>query len=825
MRTLMLTMAVLGCLAAVYADFPVVQGGQAKCQIVLGKGAQPVEKDAAADLGRCLKVMTGVAVPLVAEGVEQAGVPKILVGPCALPDDVMKAVAGRDYGGYIIRQVGADLVLRGPSEYGSSNAIYGLLEDTLSCHWYMPSELFESIPQRAEVVLPALDVAVNPGFRFRYFSGVSEGGIWQYRNRLDRPGNPNAPFLAQGHILYALYPPSKYGKTHPDYYPLIAGKRHVNSDDQDQFGQPCTSNPEVVQVAVDTISRFFDTHPQAHTHSLCINDNNTWCECDACRAQDVEVPRFRGRTIYSDRYYTYVNAVARGLAAKHPDQFLGVFAYAGVEPVPAKIAKIEPNVYVSITQDCSQHFDAAYRQTDYDFIRQWQSKAAHVGKYDYYGLGAIIPRYTPHLIARDIRHSQQVGLEGFHSEAYPLWANFGPQIYVAAQMLYNPKLDCDKLLRGYFADLYGPAAGEMAALYETFENAWMSYERPGKWFEGISSMAEQISMYKPEHLAAVRAHLRRARQLADSDLIRQRIAYVDQGLEYPLNAIEGWLAAEKLNTMRITAANSAEAVRLIKQVNRCVDEAPRLWQRSIMDDPISTNWYKQGARPTVIGQWVSHCQDATIGAVTELANSNAPGDVLADVLAGLKGTDTETIMRVYQGELDAQPSLLPNGSFESTEGVKDDQPTGPEWTSEGTPPGWSTWKIDPSKGKLYLDAGKPHAGKLAAAIQGGDCVCYITTVPVEAGRRYAAWTYAFAEKADPKRRTTLEVRWQDKGGKWFSGGLNTLTAVRQPGRWERLVSVVTAPEGAAKAVILLVVYDMPEGEKAWFDDASVVAVE
>ena len=193
------------------------------------------------------------------------------------------------------------------------------------------------------------------------------------------------------------------------------------------------------------------------------------------------------------------------------------------------------------------------------------------------------------------------------------------------------------------------------------------------------------------------------------------------------------------------------------------------------------------------------------------------------MLAQLKGTETEAIMRVHRGELDGLPNLLPNGSFESTENVTGEKPAGPEWTSEGMPPGWSTWKIDPLKGKLYLDAGKPHGGKLAAAIEGGECLCYITTVPVEPGQRYAAWAYAFAEKADPKRKTALEVRWQDKSGKWFNGGLNTLAAVRQGGRWERLVSVVTAPEGAARAVILLVAYEIPEGQKAWFDDVSLVA--
>lgn len=833
MRTIIAVLAMLACLTAAVADLPVVRSGQARCQIVLGKGAQPVEQQAARDLARCLKLMTGVEVPLVGEGQEQAGVPRILVGPCALPEAVMKDVAKQDYGGYIIRQVGSDLVLRGPSEYGSSNAVYGLLEDSLGCHWFMPGELFEYVPQRAEVVLPTLNVALNPGFRFRYFSGVTEGGEWQFRNRLDRPGNPNAPFLAQGHILYRLYPPSKYGKEHPEYYPLKGGKRHVNSDDADQYAQPCTSNPAVVKVAVDTISKYFDEHPQAHTHSLCINDNNDWCECDACKAQDVAVPQFRGRTIYSDRYYTYVNNVAKGLSATHPDKFLGVFAYAGVEPVPARLDKIEPNVYVSITQDCAQHFDPAYRQTDYDFIKQWQKKSAHVGKYDYYGLGAVIPRYYPHLIAKDIKHSQQVGLEGFHSEAYPLWAEFGPQVYVAARMLYNPALDCDKLLREYFQCLYGPAAPEMAALYQTFEDAWMQYKRPGRWFEGISSMAQQISMYKPEDVAAVRGHLRKARQLAGNEqAIKQRIAYVDKGLEWPLNAMEGWQAAEALRQMKMTKASGPEVIRLIKQVNRSLEAAPGLWQRSVMEDPYSSYWYKAGARPNVIAQWTEHCQGAIVTALSGLAASydsagnRGEGDrALDELLAQIKGTDVEAILRVYRGELDSQPNKLPNGGFESTENVKDDTPVGPEWKSEGTPPGWSTWKIDPVKGKLYLDGSKAHSGKLSAALEGGQCTCYITTTPVEAGKQYAAWAYGWAEKVTPGRKTSLEVRWQDKNGKWFNGGLNTVAAISQPGRWERVVSVVKAPEGAAKAVILLAVYEMPEGERAWFDDVCFVEVK
>lgn len=51
---------------------PIVTAGQAQCQIMLGQGALPVEKGAAEDLAGRLQAMTGVAVPLVDEGQEDA---------------------------------------------------------------------------------------------------------------------------------------------------------------------------------------------------------------------------------------------------------------------------------------------------------------------------------------------------------------------------------------------------------------------------------------------------------------------------------------------------------------------------------------------------------------------------------------------------------------------------------------------------------------------------------------------------------------------------------------------------------------------------------
>lgn len=817
----------LTSLAGAAGEFCVVADQKARCQIVLGQGAQPVERQAAEDLARCLQAMTGVAVPLVEEGHEAAGVPRLLVGPCKLPDGVMAKVKARDYGGYVITRAGANLVVRGPSEYGSNNAIRGLLTDYLGVRWFGPGPLGEYIPLRRDVVLPNLDVAVNPGFRFRFFSGVEEDRPWDFRNRLDIPGNWNAPFLgSMGHYLWAIIRPSKYGKDHPEYFPLLDGKRYLGTDG-DQRANPCTSNPGTIQATIDTINQYFDEHPEAHTHSVCINDTNTWCECAACKALDVEVPIFRGRRIYSDRYYTFVNAVARGVAARHPDKFIGCFAYWGVEPVPVRIKHLQPNVFVGITQDCSQHYDASYRLKDYDFLAQWQKVASHVGKYDYYGLGAIAPRYYPHLIAQDIKHSAAIRLEGFHSEAYPQWAVFGPQIYLAARLLWDPSLDTDALLREYFEKLYGPASGEMAAFYQVFEDAWMGYRRPGAWFEGIGSIAQELAMYRREHLVAARGHLRRARRLADSDLVRQRVAYVERGTAYGLNLIEGWLAAAEMEGLVVPPDNAARALTLVRTLDRCVRREPILYRQSLTGDPYTggRTWYVDGGRG-LNGQWRARCQEAMLSVLPGLAAIYGQAGGQADrrwaqVQSGLRGTDMEVIIRLYRGELDNLPNLLPNPSFKGNTG---DHPVGPDWVSEGLPAGWGSWKIDPARGKLYREASPGHGGKVAAVLQGGGSMCYIATVPIQPGRRYAVWVYARAMRIGGSHTAAVDLRWQNKDSQWCNQDQNRRALAHQAGRWERLATAATAPEGAARAVILLSAEGLEEIDRVWFDDAACVEV-
>lgn len=819
-------------LARPAVSLTLIDDGVPQCALVVAPDAPDGVRVAARELQRVLRRMSGAEVPIVAPG-EEGTAARILIGDAPLPEGPALDLKGLGHAGYLLRVTEREVILRGATPAGTANAVYGFLQDHLGVRWFFPTDLFEVVPPRATVTVAPMDERHVPSFVCRFYSGLDDAHshLWAQHLRLDA-GGWEVPYKAAfSHWLYRVFPPSQWGAAHPEYYPLLNGQRAVPETDSEQLAQPCTSNPEAVQVAVATIRRYFDENPQAHTYSLSINDNNTWCACEACQAQDVDRPRFRGRPIYSDRYYTFVNAVARELRKTHPDKFVGGFAYAGVEPPPLGIERMEPNVFLNLTQDSSQYYDPEYRAEDYRLIDAWLEKCEHFGKYDYYGLGALVPRYFPHLLAADLKAIHAKGLEAFHAEAYPYWPNFGPQIYLAARLLWDVDLDPDALLDEFFAQLFGPAAEEMKGFYGVFETAW-NRAREGRWFEGISSIQQQVQMFTPEDVWQARRHLSRALRWTTGDAdVRARILYIARGYRYSELLLRGWQAAQALRTLTLDSERqAARAAKLVQRLSGVLQDLPAAWQESILDDPIMPGWYKQGARESVRGQWEAACQGALAQALPRLlAWYEAHGQ--ADTAAALWQQASAAgqnhlalLLRALRGEFDEGPNLVTNPGFEET-GESEDHPAGPEWVGQGAPPGWSTWQEDPAHGAFFLDREPVHSGQFAAAIRGGGVLCYITTVPLETGRPYVAQAWARAESPGEGRRTTLEVRWHDAQGRWFNGAPTHAAEVSQPGTWERLVVPFTAPEGAARAVLLLVAYGLPEGETVWFDDVAVVPVE
>ncbi len=820
------------------ADVVLVAAGQPRAQVVTADNAPAVVAAAAADFVRVLQRMTGAALPLVTESRSDATRPRVLIGavkpPAGLDVDPGRITGDEAWAGYQLVCGQNVLVLRGHTPVGTANAVCGFLQDQLGVRWFLPGEAFEVVPRRDTVTVPELRQQQVPSFVCRLASASGTGGFtaWAHHNRWDfGRGGWAVPYAAGfTHWMYAVYPPSKYGKSHPDIYPLLHGQRAIPTKDGDQLAQPCTSNPDTIRIAVETINTYLDAHPECHTYPFSINDNNTWCECERCRAQDVERPLYRGRRIYSDRWFTFVNAVARGVRAKHPRAFIGCFAYAGVELPPLKIERMEPNVFVNLTQDTAQYYDPAYRQVDYDLIRAWQAKCGQVGKYDYYGLGALAPRYFPHLLAADLKAVHAMGVRAFHSELYPYWANMGPLLYVASRLLWDVRLEPDALLAEFYA-AFGPAGGEVRAFYETHEAAWLS-QRQGEWFGGIGSAAQQLDGYTPAQVSAAAEHLQRAAALADSDAVKARVALIARGYGYADLLLRGWTGARAASRAAVRNADEAKALAAnLTALLTPLDREEQAWRDGVLADPLADRWYLDGARPGIRAQWRSTVQAALTDGLHALStwrqtNTGGPAPAyLQDLEARLTANPRVRLLWLaLQGKLKLGPNLLPNPGFESARAGQPG-PTGPDWQSAGVAAGWSTWQEDAANGVFYLDGAVKRAGQVAGAFRGGTCLCYLTTLPIATGRSYLAEVWARSPVVRQGTAVTLEVRWRDAAGRWFTGAADLRVETRRADVWEHLVIPFTTPPGAAQTVVLLVGYGIQKDDVVRFDDAYVGEAE
>ncbi|MBM3501232.1 MAG: DUF4838 domain-containing protein, partial [Armatimonadetes bacterium] len=666
-----------------------VEGGIARATVVCR--ADP-DGTAAAEFVRVVARISGAQLPIQESA--EAG-PRVLLGEAARPVLDAARLEALPYDGYVVRAKGDVLAIAGRTATGTLNGVCGFLQDDLGARWFMPSELFEALPQRDTIRVPDCDRTHEPDFDCRLFSGLDgpAQAAWRVHLRLS-PHDPAVPFQAGfSHNLYALFPPSKFAASDPGIFPVLGGERARPTSDAQPPWQPCTANPRTVELAVQEITRYFDENPQAHSYSLSINDNDTWCECELCRALDVPV-EFRGKRTHSERYYAFVNAVAQGVGERHPNRFLGCFAYWGVEPPPTTIATLEPNVFVNITQDTSQYFDPRYREQDYRFWREWQAKCGQMGKYDYSGLGALAPRYYPHLLAQDLRHSRRIGLTAMHTEAYPYWSNYGPMIYLQARMMWDTGLDEDQLLREFFEGLYGPAAAEVAAFYGELEQAWLT-PRTGRWFAGIGSARQQCEIYTLDGLDRLESRLRAAARLAPEGVIAARVAYLRRCFEYPALFIRGWLTAQALEASR----DPAEVERHLTTLLRISRERDNAFRRSVTQDDLSTGWYDEYAgREGVQAEWRAEIDGAILRGLQRLAADEGGGldALVAEVSARDPDSPLNLLLRAQRGDFDARPNLVPNPGFEQTEGGAN--PAGPEWVAQDAPPGWSVWRENPGAG-------------------------------------------------------------------------------------------------------------------------------
>ncbi len=833
--------------------------GKAQCVIVTGKEdgisliatmafseihyslPAKVVGDAAAELAAHLDEMAAIwnpkfQVKVVPEIAAAKAPVRILLGTAAVEEyGLQEEAAGLPYPAYVYRTVGSDLLIFGSSSKGTANGVYGFLQDELGVRWFGPQSLFTVVPRQASLAIGALDKRVEPSFAGRTVSFDSRiehpAYRWARRMRGKEFQDTGEPFGNSSHNVWRLFPPSRYYEEHPEYYAMRNGKR-TRADRQSHHFAICWSNEEVIEIAAEAARAYFRSRPYHHSFSLGINDSAAICDCESCANLQPE-RTFRKARVASDMYYHFVNEVARRVHAEFPDRYIGLIAYNDVTPPP--VGPMEKNVHVVLVNDISEYFDAELRARDAELVEGWQEKGITMGLYYYTGLAKLVPAYFPHLLDRQLKDKHERGFTNIHSESAPGWPWRGPMGYVEMRLLWDVTLDVDALLDEYFTTLFGPAAAPMASLYALFEEIHLRPRSGGFLYEHYK--LDQFRPYTATDLAKMRQLLEAAHAAVEGVSIgyngqkgkeAQRVAYVSRGLMLFLDMLDALCLADRLGEAPTDDVAALQQLQCLEKIDVILRRHEQLYRETIASDPSHSRRYLSDTCVAVREAWKQKVGSAIAPALADLHAREASFDprvrekIARQVVAFAADDLREMTFSYLAGRLATGDNLVVNPGFEEL-AQEFDFPPNLDWRPSPAH-GWTYWQRVFDTGAFDVATDMTHGGERAGRIRGIGDGCYITTVPgVQPGETYLveAQVMNSAEVTrEDKPKVKLEVRWLDANGRWTQQGIRFADECNELNRWVPLQCLARIPDGAATAVLFILVSSLHDDETIHVDDVS-----
>jgi len=471
------------------AYFSIAENGVAKCVIVRPGGKQFPEARRAAELLKAyLDLSTGASFAILDEPTPlPPGSAVISVGETALaqkaPLDLPKVSYGGDtlanLNGYLVQTRDRQtLVIRGQTDRATTLGVVGFLKRYVGVRHYWagnPGDLGDVIPRQPTISLPELTWRDWPYFPSRNMSGLSDFGpprtdLWKrvttadfFRLNYTIPSNES---------YYLWLPVEKYGKTHPEYYPLFDGKRFIPKPRAGGGWQPCTSNPDSPKIIAEALIGYFDKNPNAIAINLAVNDGNGDCQCDACRAMDPPGADMANRIGLCDRYIAFDNKVCELVAQKYPEKIIAFIAYGSMRNPPLKTA-LHPMLMPVLTWGGNVNAFASWDA--------WAKIGARrMGAYLYHDDQTffVMPKMDLHQSAKRISYMVAAGqARHFYQEMYPFWPLDGMVPYIENELLWDPRQNVDAILDEYYDKFFGPASRPMKQFYETLESGY------ARWIE------------------------------------------------------------------------------------------------------------------------------------------------------------------------------------------------------------------------------------------------------------------------------------------------------------------------------------------------------
>lgn len=546
--TLIAGVACLAPMAGGSERLVIVDRGATRYEIVTARDALSTTHLAAKELQRFLRQASGVTLPIVS--MAHRNKRQIFIA----------GVGGLKPHGFTIETRGKNIHLNGrdsggstprvdyidPIHRGTCNAVYEFLERFVGVRWFWGDELGDVVPKMNRITVPAIiNIRQEPFFDYRalpYGPAGTFHGNWARRNRLG-----SAMTMHHAHAQQNIVPIDEWARRgHPEYAAMVGGKRRVGSDRGTNQGHICTTNPEVIQLVADAARFFLRDHPERAMYSISPPDGSGLCRCDRCASYDVPGYRIeegvrRGRPVATDGMLRFYNAVAEIVAKDHPDRLLGGLIYNEYLYPPRREERAHDMLALVVAPNLAREL---WNDQVWDFwrdlYRRWNSFHDRIYAYDicYYGGRQLgLPAPLGDRAVDLIRFHADVGTNGCYLYIGLTWEALGPDAYLMARLLWNPRADVERTKNEYFGILYQQAAPAVRSYFDTAEECWRSatthapedirrlvpaFHRTKPYAR--EALAKLVVGYGPR-LAALGGHVSEAERLAaDDTLLRQRVA-------------------------------------------------------------------------------------------------------------------------------------------------------------------------------------------------------------------------------------------------------------------------------------------------------------
>jgi len=668
-----------------------------------------------------IRKATGVTLPVVTPGgLGDGDLPagRMFIGwlgPDGSPDD-HAGLQDLDGDGFIIEvdPARAQVVILGPTEWGTRFGVYELLERWLGVAWLMPGDHGTHVPSLTSFSLPAASLRQEPTFLSRtlpYLFETNEPNardwatadpqvLWATRqrthSRITRTGN---------HNLFNIFPTSVYADPakpsyRPEVYPVIGGVPTVPKLGDTTSWQPRFDIQATVDIAASYIIEFFSASPEEPLISLGVNDGHGYSDGDI---EEGSV-NSDGLASASTAYYRWVNAVVESVLAQRPnlsDKIFPVLAYHEVADPPD--FALHPNVVPMITKESHQWADPESRQGFQALFDRWQHHATSLALYDY---ASGVRFLTPRLYNKDLqaayRYARDRKLRYSYCDMSPAPIGEGPKTWVYTKLLWDLDADVETLTRRWCELAVGKrAAATLRRYYAMWVEFWeTTAQRTAFWEYGRNRtylpfiLCDYLAEVSDDDARAARLLLERTiertetpDQRARAELIMDTFRYYEAGyLSYPRSVAAPKNAAQAKKLASATIAElpnrtSHAAERLLIEARQEADPVLRhrldhrryqhtwtgysgsaFWHlvdavRGDTDGPVARELVRAAAGPAGESgtRFARLALEVARGARTQLAPNGSFDDCLGSDVAGWRLIGP--IRRIESGGFDGGPAL------------------------------------------------------------------------------------------------------------------------------------------------------------------------